>query len=179
MAHFGNVSIVGVMVGALPREGARGRGARAGRGFWESGEFGGRAPLARRTSCLRAQGWSPALRSRARQGSPRGFGSLWRSAPSGGGAGRSSASSPSTLSRPGKFAWVSDFFVEFPLGHRAPLSPLPGTRAGRGLSGSTWRRPADTAASSLLGGSGLSAQDHSGPRPFPEGLWTCQLLPYF
>lgn len=35
-------------------------------------------------------------------GSPRGFSSLWHSAPSGGGVG--SASSPSTLSRPGKFA---------------------------------------------------------------------------
>lgn len=38
IAYFGNVSIVGSMVGALPREGAQGRG------LWERGECKGPAP---------------------------------------------------------------------------------------------------------------------------------------
>lgn len=44
------------MVGTLPREGAQGRGERAGRGLWESGERRGRAPLAAGTSCVCARG---------------------------------------------------------------------------------------------------------------------------
>lgn len=47
------------MVGALPRAGAQGRGARAGRGLWESAERKGRARLAVGVLCLRARGRPP------------------------------------------------------------------------------------------------------------------------
>lgn len=99
---------------------------------------------------------------------PLALSSLWRR------GGHELSASLSTLSRPGKFARGSDSLVKFPSGHRAALSPVPGTLLGRGVSGPeqlaptspAFRpRPADATASRPWVGSGLHAQDHSGPRP--------------
>lgn len=94
------------------------------------------------------------------------------SAPSGRRAGRSSAPSPSTLSRPGKFHRVSDSFVKLPLRPpRESLSPAPGTLSGPGLLGpislAFQPRPADAAASSSLGLGRPYCTRPLRPPPFP------------
>lgn len=116
---------------------------------------------------------TPALGSPATPRPSRGFGfPRLPSAPSGGGASRSSALSPSPSSRPGQFSQDSDSFKRSPSGHRATLTPVPGTRTAWSAPGcsrpSRW--PSVPGPRTLLppgprARSGLPAQDHSGPRP--------------
>lgn len=130
----------------------RARRARGARGKGLVGKWGVQRPSAARRGspvCARMDG-GPRAPPHSDLGRRRGLP-----------AGRApSASSPYTLSRPGKFARVSDSFVKFPLGHRATLSPVSRTRSGGGLSGAGQLgptslvfqpRPADAAASSPLG----------------------------
>ena len=113
---------------------------------------------------------TPALGSPATPRPSRGFGfPRLPSAPSGGGASRSSALSPSALSRPGKFSQCSESFKRCLSGHRATLTPVPGTR--------TWLlapirlafrpRPADAAASSSPRPERPSCTRPLRPPPFP------------
>lgn len=172
IAHFGNVSIVGLIVGA--REGAQDPGAHEGRGMWETG--GVQRPNATRHWNLvyvrkgpLATG-PPALRSRVIPRPPRGLSSLWRR------GGRSSASSPYTLSRPGKSSRVSDSFVK-------RLSPVPGpdrVEACQTLGRSGLPRwPSNAAASAPLGRQRLFCARPLRPPPFPgqsSGPASCCLI---
>lgn len=80
-------------------------GPRGARGKGLVGKWGAQRPSATRRGnpvCVRAWGRGPRVPQHSDRGRRRGLPEGW--APSGGGVGRSSASSPYTLSRPGKFA---------------------------------------------------------------------------
>lgn len=125
IAYFGNVSIVGLMVGALPREGAQGRG------LWERGECKGPAPPEPRVCAHRTARHGSPCHEYPCTDLPRRPCFPGGSAPSGGRAGRTcSAPILYTLSRPGKFAQVSDSFVKFPLRPRSDPESSPGHPLG-------------------------------------------------